>query len=561
MIDLRSSGLALACVLVYPALAFGQEDAPDAAAPDAASAKSSQNPDRSATPATAEEEPVKVPRATTKAAAPGALPSPVAKPTFEGAGIEAGMPDIGGEVNEGSEERLPNVELPDNGNRLVTHGYVRAPLRVGYGPRNDGGAGHELHSPARTADLSYTDWVYTNALPGPWTELFLNYGSGRASVTASIASYNQTVAGYRDLEAQLGINQAFVTLTFPDAFGSLGGLRGVFGSFTNRYGSAGKTGGGMYDTYLFGRTRVAGETLTANFDLSPSVVLVLEQGFGGKLDAIPFTTVNPRPDYLPYPGPVPEGSTFVHHEHAVLEIARTLSFGGHYLHVWTPDDHNLAGTKSQPGYFDIYGGELRLNADVAGDGYLGYSHIHASHILPIADAIEVLHSVGGYSFKNNFFGGFDPATGTKLPDDSGTVDSLLFQYALSLGKIARFPRHFAGNGPDLSVTPFAMWNKVKSQNNDYSRLKWGVDTIYSALDVLAFGLRYDLVQPNLADGRESFSMLSPKVILRTRFVAQESVTFQYSRYFLGSKVTPGFPYDGLAKPDPNAFMINAAMWW
>jgi hypothetical protein len=552
-------------VLAFSAQAHAQ-DAPsdDAGAPAAAPAERG-DPTKNAAPEADDEGPAEPPaKATRPALAATATPvatapSPPPPPrAIEGVTLAPGMPDFGGEVTDA----VPTGALTGgDGYHFDFHGYVRAPLRVGYGPRNDRSAGKELHSPPRTVDLSFTDWNYTNNLPGPWTELLLSYGNSRASMTASIASYNQTVAGYRDLQAQLGINQAFVTLNFPDAFGRLGGLRGVFGSFTNRYGSPGKYGGGMYDTYLFGRTRAVGETLTADFDLSPSLTLIAEHGIGAKLDAIPFDTVTPRPDYLPYPGPVPQGSTFVHHAHLALDISHVLVLGTHYITVWTPDDHNAVGTKSQPGRMTIYGGELRLNGSAFGDGYLGYSHIDASHILPLADAVEVLHSLGGSSFKNNFFGGFDQVTRTKNPDDSGTVDSVLFQYTVSLGKLARYPRRFGGNGPDLTLTPFAMWNKIKGDHNDYSRLKFGAEAIYSAIDVLAFGARYDLVQPDLKNNKQSFSVLSPKVILRTAFVTHEAITFQYSHYVLGSETRPAFPYDGLPKADPDVFMVSASMWW
>ena len=562
----RAPALAF-CVLAFSAAAHAQDTASDdagAAASDTASRPKKPDPDADDE---AESEPAPAPKA--RAAAPpptasdNATPPPAAwRPRpLEGVTLAPGMPDFGGEVIDGVPTGTMDTGAGGDGYHLDFHGYARAPMRVGFGPRNDGSPGTELHSPPRTADLSYTDWNYTNNLPGPWTELLLSYGNSRASVTTSIASYNQTVAGYRDLEAQLGINQAFVTLNFPDAFGRLGGLRGVFGSFTNRYGTPGKFGGGMYDTYLFGRTRVVGETLTADFDLSSDLTLIVEHGIGAKIDATPFATVTPRPDYLPYPGPVPEGSTFVHHAHLALDISHTVTIGTHYLTVWTPDDHNAVGTKSQPGRMTIYGGELRLSNSAFGDGYIGWSHVHATHILPIADAIEILHSEGGSNFKNNFFGGFDPITRTKNPDDSGDVDSILFQYTLSAASLAHYPKHFGGNGPDLTFTPFGMWNKVKGANNDYSKLKFGAELMYSPLDVLALGGRYDLVQPDLKDAKQSFTVLSPKVVLRTAFVTHEAITVQYSHYILGSKVTPGFPYDSLPKADPNAFMISASMWW
>ncbi len=51
-------------------------------------------------------------------------------------------------------------------------------------------------------------------------------------------------------------------------FGEYGGLVWNVGTFQNRYGTAGKYDGGMYETYLFGRTHQTGETLTGD-DLQP----------------------------------------------------------------------------------------------------------------------------------------------------------------------------------------------------------------------------------------------------------------------------------------------------
>ena len=117
-------------------------------------------------------------------------------------------------------------------------------------------------------DANYIDWRYTNSLVGPWTELNFHYGNDRVKATVQIASYNMTDPGYRRLESNLGINQAFLTMSWPE----LGGredmhLVATVGGFTNRYGAAGRYDGGKYETYLFGRTHVAGATL--NFELGP----------------------------------------------------------------------------------------------------------------------------------------------------------------------------------------------------------------------------------------------------------------------------------------------------
>jgi len=179
----------------------------------------------------------------------------------------------------------------------------------------------------------------------------------------------------------------------------------------------------------------------------------------------------------------------------------------------------------------------------------------------VADAIELLHSSGGWEFKNNYFGHFDPRTGLKPPDDSGTVDSVLAEYSLSVGRLARYPMRFSGNGPDVVVTLFGMYNSVTSDTQTGKRIKYGAELVYTPLDVLALGFRGDFVQPNLSDKNESFAVLSPKVILRTSFLANERVQFQYSRYVLGSKAYPAFPFNRIDDGDKDVFMISASMWW
>src|SRR5580698_11509528 len=52
----------------------------------------------------------------------------------------------------------------------------------------------------------------------------------------------------------------------------------------------------------------------------------------------------------------------------------------------------------------IGGFDAKLLGGVLGDGYLGYSHLQAQNGLYLADAIEVLHSFGGWQLHDNYFG-------------------------------------------------------------------------------------------------------------------------------------------------------------
>ena len=173
-------------------------------------------------------------------------------------------------------------------------GYFRAPLRFSWGPpttQDPSGApairGRSCRTPPLVPDANYIDWRYTNSMVGPWTELNFHYGNDRVKATVQIASYNVTDSGYRRLESNLGINEAFLSMTWPEFVSENARLTLIAGAYTNRYGAAGRYDAGRYETYLFGRTHTAGETLTYDYDFN-DWTFEAEEGFGGKLEPIPF---------------------------------------------------------------------------------------------------------------------------------------------------------------------------------------------------------------------------------------------------------------------------------
>ncbi len=109
--------------------------------------------------------------------------------------------------------------------------------------------GTQWHSPPRVPGYSYQTWEFTNTVHGPWTQLNFSYGNSRVTATVIVDSYSVTDGGYKHLQAQQGIDQAFLTMNFPDVLGDLGTLTWNIGTFQNRYGTMGKYDGGMYETY------------------------------------------------------------------------------------------------------------------------------------------------------------------------------------------------------------------------------------------------------------------------------------------------------------------------
>ena len=589
-------------------------------------------------------------------------------------GLSPSTPALGGGTmlsTKEAETLTPSTSGAADEWKFDFHGYLRAPLRASIGPAtptilpsiynspaNDlrppgsyyspvpsipqAGAVApppivccQLHGVPRVPGALYTTWNYTNTVTGPWSQLNFIYGNSKVSATVIVDAYNQTDGSYRALQDQQGIDQAFVTMNFPDVFGEYGGLVWNVGTFQNRYGTAGKYDGGMYETYLFGRTHQTGETLTANIsnlDAHGDWAFTIEQGLGAKMDITPFfndpyykvltnvpsgsnngkSYLSQRDaEYLPYAGPVPMGSTFLAHVHVGAKYQKLWTFGAHYLFAWTPDDNWDPINSVQPSVDDltprakgpihgsmaIAGAEARLNGGAYGDGYFGYSHIDARNINALSDIIEVLHSYGGYQFKQNFFGvTFNNHTGVYNgpQNETGTVDNLSLQYSFSFGALARAPEDWWGDGPDLVVTAFGLLSivnsppppagpqattdpttgKVTPSQWDMStkKLKFGLDAVYTPLYWLGFGGRFDAVLPDLDDAYSrtpgnpggsslDFGVLTTRAIIRTAFVTHESVTLEYQRYFLGSAAYPSYPYEFVQQADANLIAIYATMWW
>jgi hypothetical protein len=563
-----------------------------------------------AAPVLAQDAPAGAPPAAAPApAADAAKPAEAAPPAPEkkkhgggpGLGLDPSVPQAGAILVSPVEVVAPPEENTSSEWKFDVTGYFRAPLRMSWGPphnkdmNNPGGAnadaGTQFRTPALVPDANYIDWRYTNSQVGPWTELNFHYGNSRVKATVQLASYNLTDAGYRRLESNLGINQSFLTINWPELLDDNSRFTLTVGGFTNRYGAAGRYDGGKYETYLFGRTHIAGETGTFEYDLNDMTVSV-EEGFGGKLEPIPWLAVPSNPNqnlaFNPYPGPVPQESTFVAHIHGGVSYKKQVMIGLHYIDTFANDNERAGGyrggmnnpdtpfggrpaTVAAP-HIKIYGAEVKWLSPLLGDGYLGYAHLDALNAEYLADAIETIHSFGGWELHDNYFGPPGQTNAT-----TGKIDTILFQEVFSFGQLFRYPQAFWGDGPDLIAAVFGMFNKVSGSTDpmsNHSRMKAGAELTYLPISWLGLGGRYDLVDVNLSDSKSNFSVISPRIIIRSNFVTHEQILFQYSRYFYGENAAvASFPYNGgggvyptnanaqAVGADNNAFTMAAIIWF
>lgn len=494
------------------------------------------------------------------------------KPLQLTVGTPAARLDVGSEADllGVTTSQDPTIQLEEWSFNMK--GYVRIPMRLSLGDRHDQVEGLELHAPPRMVGSSSGSWSYINIAPNPAISIYANAGNPVVSANIIYSANTATDASYANLDSLGGIRQAYLTLKFPDAFGSRGGLAWTVGDFSNRYGSAGRdqVSSGYYGTYLYGRTHAAQEVLTADIDLTPHWELVLEHGVGAKLDVVPYDVNGPDADFFQGQSTQAFGSNFLHHAHAALLYDTFFRFAVHYLTQWSPDDR-AAAMPNRDARMTITGAEVHIDDEAIGNGFLGYSHVDAVNVMPLMDAIQVLHGSTGRGFKYNYFGE-KPREGEVLGNnDTGTVDTLLFQYVLHL---APWFEALPFGSRDVALALFGMYNYARSPlglntsggfQNDvdirHHKLKYGAEVQFALHKYLSLGLRGDDVRPIVGQDEFSYQAISPRAIVKTGWKTKEYVVVNYTHFFLGDKAYPGSPYTNLppGPADPHMFMLAAVM--
>lgn len=427
--------------------------------------------------------------------------------------------------------------------RLGYYGYFRAPMRFGIARRDVTAPGQSrdtLHSPL-VPDDQYLSWQHTNHARRDWAEMFFSYGNSWAKGVLALQGFNFTDASSNLDGTQFGIGQGWLEVSPPLPWENLR-ITAKAGSFWSRYGQMGQWDAGEYDTYLFGRTHVMGETLRFEFDLPERPLTVaFEHGFGTK-----------RPDPQIYNA---ARFTLLHHAHLDLRWDERIAMSLHYLHSFAREEARFAGPQpnwvypsnytdpymgmAQPdGAMTILGGDVRVDMpDMLGYLYLGASTISLKHATTIAPAVEVIHSYGGGEFNMGVTSNYLDSEMCRwglaetCSNGNGNVLTIAGQY---MAKVSDFlgGTPFA-DGQDLTTKFYGMWNRVKSDdpyNDGMKKWKVGADLLFDAFPVLGLAARFDYLAPNSRIKNQNFMVVSPRIILRSQLVTHEQISLQYSRY-------------------------------
>jgi hypothetical protein len=260
-----------------------------------------------------------------------------------------------------------------------------------------------------------------------------------------------------------------------------------------------------------------------------------------------------------------EGLTILNYVHAGMRWRDLVETGFYFLDSFAHDQRQLK--ELQDADMRIYGVDTRLTWNRLGSRvYLGGSKIEAAQSTYLSPAVEVVHAYGGRGLTENYLGTQKSENGT------GTLWNFAWDYQLSVRNLLRAHlrrgERLLGKS-DISLSYFGMINWVQSKQvdpdpqinrNGREMYKWGLEAGYTPLSWLAFSLRYDRVILDVKDDANSFRVLTPRVSLRTHWLADAEIFVQWSYYTYGARVQLRPGQVALeTQPDSNAFKIQAQL--
>ncbi len=440
--------------------------------------------------------------------------------------------------------------------KFDVHGLFVLPLAIGINKRDVAYAGQKktvLHSPPVTPeDREGFNW--TGVTPQPWVQM--NFSYGNRDVTANVILSAKTVTNansYFNPPDYQGVTDAFLTYRPPLARPI--NLSIDVGAFTNRYGHMGEYDTGRYGTSLIARLSGVGTTLRSTIPAG-EVQWLFETGVMGQIGKAPLGV---EPAGWNNFADANVGSTYAVHGHVGARFAKHAELVGHAIYAFEQDDRS-SPTDQPDGHISVLGLDGHVSAGYLGHFYLGFASAKASNAEGISPVIRILEAPGGPGLMRSYFG----PNGT----GNGSLTTVGAQYDLSLGNLFSHPMPHNGDSPDIVLALFGIFTKVGSDQALYDgvkKLKYGVEATYSIASWFAASGRYDRVLANTDDSRQTFAVISPRVIFHSDWNSQDQVVLQYSHYMVGSgvPVITGYPPapDLYTKPDADVVSLTAAIWW
>jgi hypothetical protein len=440
--------------------------------------------------------------------------------------------------------------------KFDVHGVFVLPLAIGLNKRDNALEGQKtntLHTPPVTPE-DREGFYWTGVTPQPWVQL--NFAYGNRDVTANVIVSARTVTNansYYNPPDYQGVTDAFLTYRPPLARPI--NLSIDVGAFTNRYGHMGEYDTGRYGTSLIARLSGVGTNLRASVPAG-DVQWLFETGVMGQIGKAPLGV---EPAGWNGFADANVGSTYAVHGHVGARVAKRAELVGHAIYAFEQDDR--ANPTDQPdGSLSVLGVDGHVSAGYLGHLYLGFARMNATNARGISPVVRILEAPGGDGLMRTYLG---PNSG-----GNGSLTTAGAQYDLSLGNLLMHPTPHDGNSPDITLALFGIFTKVGSAQAEYDgvkKLKYGAEATYSITSWFAASGRYDRVLGNTSDSRQTYAVVSPRIIFHSDWDSQDQVVLQYSRYMVGSgvPVITGYPPapNLYTIPDKDVVSLTAAIWW
>jgi hypothetical protein len=444
---------------------------------------------------------------------------------------------------------VPPAEQPaadPTGWRTEVHGYFRAPVSLGISSRpspddpNGPSKTQVVYGPNRVFDWNYYSFAYTRLQEQDWAELFVHEKKPHVDAAVGWMGYWFQGAGFRNPDAAWIPGMAYLTLDTdfklseelrPNIAVTMGAWWPKFGYFEK------------YDTYTLGRFRQIGEQAQLTVPFTPDLTVAVIEGFGTSRDgSYNFTLNNISPLYASQ-----TNLDLMAWFNLQVVYKKVADVSLHVNTEWMADPSLIPDTVMNPksytsaseSHLSVVGGEANLRLPYAGHLWLSPSFISVRNGWALGDGTEVMHSLGGVGFAENYL------AWTGSPTDSTGSGSMLafgFLYEDSLSEVLGKSR--GSMLPDLAVSVFGLYAGSSLDlpagttltQNKIRQFKYGADATLQLADWVAFMIRGDLVNYDLDHNGYVFAALTARVQVASHFLSSERMYIQYSRYVYGDKM-------------------------
>ncbi len=442
---------------------------------------------------------------------------------------------------------------------------VKAAIRDRQGRVRAGQSETVLKTPVETPD-AYGAFTGTGSVLGSWVSMTFEYGNKIATAHASISTWNPSrPTSYTQVSSQYFVDAAYLTFRLPQIdklrigwnVGAFGFGWGQLGQYSNLYGGG-----------FLGANYGVGEQLSAEYDLTDTLVLQLDHGFFGRYGKAPQgireTQANGWPDASdPAPWSQAARVGVVRNGDTVMQAG--LIFASNWAQddmgrdvtdpVDVPIENPIDETNPPDPSMKMIGFESRIRGQWyhfgLAAGYATYTDAYALHGLSFWVAGD------GENFTNNW-GGVESG-------GNGNIWGVGSEVTLGWGALARNPEPFWGDGWNAVTVVAAQYGKVSSDgpnpDRDRSMYKFAIDNEVKLIKWIAFGVRFDRVVSDTSKSETTFHVIAPRIEFQSNWNSHETITLQYAHWFYGDEppvISTNQPNDDL---DKDVISFGFGFWW